>query len=129
MRTSTPGLLRTRIEIVLSADDGDIAAPSAPADISGAPFGLGHLVLRAIDDHVPQRRARGDHGEHVVLLDDLGLDEHGAVVVRVRGLEDAIDLRRTADAERLDAVRARELDEVGVALEIDAREAVVEEQL
>ena len=52
-------------------------------------------------------RAGRDHREDVVLLDHLGLDEAGAVVVVHRRLQHAVDLGGALDAPALDAVGAR----------------------
>ncbi len=85
--------------------------------------------LGALDQHVLQGGAGGDHREDVVFLHHLGVDHAGPVVVVHRRLEHAVDVAASADAQALDAVGRRQLDEVGVAFEVDARQAVVEEQL
>ena len=94
------------------------------------PVGLLELVLGRSMIMSAQRRAGRDHREDVVLLHHLGLDHARARRCSpCAALQHAVDVGRRADAQALDAVGLGQLHEVGVALEVDAGQAVVEEQL
>ena len=54
----------------------------------------------------------GNHGEDVVFLDHLGVDDAGAVVVFHGRLEHAVHVGRAAQMEALDAVGLGQLDEI-----------------
>ena len=95
----------------------------------GRTGGFFHFVFGGLGDHVFEGGTGGDHGEDVFVFDALGLDDAGTVVIVEGLLEDAGDIGRAADVEAFDAVGFAEFDEVGVAEQIDAAFAVVEEQL
>ena len=86
-----------------------------------------NAAVDMVDRHVAQGRAGGNHGEDVVFLDDLGLDDARTIAVLHGGLEDAVHLGGPAHAPGLEAVSPRQLHEVRVADQIDAGQPVVEE--
>ena len=85
-------------------------------------------MFGGLGDHVFEGGTGGDHGEDVFVFDALGFDDAGAVVVVEGLLEDAGDIGGAADVPAFDAVGFAEFDEVGVAEEVDAAFAVVEEE-
>src|SRR5262245_37632246 len=128
-RTSTPGLLLTKQEIVWIGWSEGSRTTGAAALISGAPLGLREPVARLLDQHLGDGGPRRDHREDVVLLHDLGHHHAGPLVVLVRLAQDAVDVGGAADAQRLGPVGLRQLHEVRVALEVGPREPVVVEHL
>src|SRR5262245_26258212 len=128
-RTSTPGLLLTKQEIVWIGWSESSRTSGAAALISGAPLGLRESVARLLDQHLGDRGAGRDHREDVVLLHDLGHHHAGSLVVLVRLAQDAVDVGGAADAQRPGAVGLGQLHEVRVPLEVGPREAVVVEHL
>ena len=87
------------------------------------PFWLGRF-----GDHVFESSSGRNHGEDVLVLDALRVNEDGAVIVGEGFFNLARDIGGALDVDAWDVVGSGQLAEVGVAEEVDTGLAVVEEE-
>ena len=94
----------------------------------GGSNGLGHLGFGRLGNHILQGGTGRDHGEDVLILHTLGVNQDGAVIVGQGFRNLTLTISGALEVDTWNPVGASEFAEVGVSFEIDTGLAVLEEE-